>query len=73
VEPTDSELIHAWVTLQLLRDQSIAGAVRHRGFDTFTACGQAQQTIETVLSQREPGWSEAVWDALAERKAELHA
>lgn len=73
MQPTESELISAWVTLSLLRDQAIVGEVVHRGFDTFTACGQAQQTIETVLSQRDPGWSGTIWDALAERKAELHA
>lgn len=73
MQPTESELVDAWVTLSLLREDAIAGKVVHRGFDTFTACGQAQTTIETALEQTRGDYVGTLWAALDERKAELHA
>jgi hypothetical protein len=73
VKPTDSELVDAWVTLDLLKEQAIAGEVTTRRFDTFTACAQGQATIEIALERDDPDYLPRLWDAVDERKAELHA
>lgn len=74
IEPTESELVDAWVTLSLLYEQSIAGEVIHRGFDTPTACRHAKATIEVALEQQiGESYAGVLWDALDERKAEAHA
>ena len=73
MQPTDSELVDAWVTLSLLYDETVAGRVKHRGFDTATACKQAKATIEVALQQRGDDYFDKLWDALDERKAEAHA
>lgn len=70
VQATDSELVDAWVTLALLRDQAIAGEVKSRGFDTFTACSHAMSTIEIALEQRGGDPMVQLWAALDERKAD---
>lgn len=73
MEPTDSELVAAWVTLDLLKEHAIRGGVTSRCFDTFTACGQGQTTIEIVLAERDPDYRTTLWAAVDARKAEVHA
>lgn len=69
VDPTDSELVDAWVTLALLKDKAIHGDLKSRRFDTFTGCLHAQQTIEIVLAER-GDYADALYAALDERKAD---
>jgi hypothetical protein len=73
VDPTDSELVDAWVTLGLLKHKAIEGDLVARGYDTFTSCAQAQQTIEIELAQYHGLDTERLYSELHERIAEAHA
>ena len=71
--PTESELVDAWVTLALLKKKAIHGELVSRGFDTFTACGQAQTTVEIELAAHHGLDMDRLYIELDERTADSHA
>lgn len=73
MQPTESELVDAWVTLSLLHDQAIHGLLTDRRFDTPTACSHAKRTIEIALELGQgPNYQTVLWEALDERRADTH-
>jgi hypothetical protein len=68
--PTEQQLVDAWVTLSQLKKEALEGLLIDYGFDTPTACGQAQLVVELALAELAgAGYRDRLWLALDERIA----